>query len=83
MRKIGKAFRSAAAMKTAASALSYFLRASLHLTKRAMAASAKERPDKIIAIRGCRQRKFDANREYSQLQSGQARLAEEMIDNAK
>jgi hypothetical protein len=70
-------------MKNGASVLIYFLRASLNLTKRARAASAKKRPDKIIAIRGCRQRKLDANREYSQLQSGQARLAEEMIDNAQ
>jgi len=72
-----------AAYPFGASVLICFLRTSLHLPKRARDASAKKRPDKIIAIKGCRQRKLDANREYSQLQSGQARLAEEMIDNAK
>jgi len=70
-------------MKNGAFVLIYYLRASLHLTKRARAASVKKRPDKIIAIRGCRQRKLEANRECSQLQWGQARLAEEMIDNVQ
>jgi hypothetical protein len=65
-----------------ASALICFC-ASLHLPNRAMAASAKKRPDNIIAIRGCRQRKLDANRAYSQLQAIQARLAEEMIHDAQ